>query len=154
MRIAYLRKTQPRILALVFDPNEPAMKGLEQAAKRFDLAGSSFSGIGAFSSLTLGYFERERRTYKEINVEEQVEILSLTGNIAAYGNELKVHGHIVAGRSDASVVGGHLLAGTVWPTLEVIVTEPEEKLVRTFDDYVNLPLLDPGTIEGAKQIAL
>jgi hypothetical protein len=47
------------------------------------LDAASFTGIGTFSSATLGFFDRERMDYKKIAVDEQVEVLTLAGNIAS-----------------------------------------------------------------------
>ena len=142
MKVAVLREKQPRLLTVVFDPDEEAASGLVRVAEHFKLAGSSFTGIGAFSSATLGYFDRVRKDYRKIEVREQVEVLAMTGNIALHNGEAKVHAHVVAGKSDGTAIGGHMLKCTVWPTLEITVVEPEVELRRTFVDEVKLPLID------------
>ena len=38
--------------------------------------------IGAFSAVTLGYFDWDAKEYRKIPVQEQVEVLSLIGDIA------------------------------------------------------------------------
>jgi uncharacterized protein len=43
---------------------------------------NGLTAIGAFSGATLGYFDVEEKDYKKIPVEEQVEVLSLGGDIA------------------------------------------------------------------------
>lgn len=37
------------------------------------------------------------------------------------------------GRPDGSTVGGHLLEGEVWPTLEVVATEVAPELAKEVD---------------------
>jgi hypothetical protein len=154
VKVAVLRKEPPRILAVVFEPDEEAMEGISRVASQFDLAGSSFMGIGAFSSAMLGYFERSDRDYKRIPVDDQVEVLALTGNVASHEDGVKVHAHVVAGKSDGTAIGGHLISGTVWPTLEVVLTEPANELTRVYDDYVKLPLIDLDKSENVQQIDL
>jgi predicted DNA-binding protein with PD1-like motif len=39
---------------------------------------------------------------------------------------------MVLGLPDGSARGGHLIAATVWPTLEVVLTESPKHLRRTF----------------------
>lgn len=152
MKAAVLRSDWPRVIALVFDPGEEASRGLHKAAAHFSLSGASFTGIGALSSAELGYFDRESKDYKSIPVNEQVEVLALTGNIAEHGDELKVHAHIVAGKRDGSVVGGHLLGGKVWPTLEIVLTEPGSDLTRVFDEEIQLPLIDLDKNDSVQEI--
>ena len=73
--------------------------------------------------MTLGYFDWERKEYRPIPVKEQVEVLSMIGDVAQENGKPKVHVHVVVGRSDGTTRGGHLMEGRVRPTLEVILTE-------------------------------
>ena len=49
---------------LVFDKGDEVVEQLVEFAKRESVAAASFTGIGAFSDVTLGFFERERRAYR------------------------------------------------------------------------------------------
>ncbi|MBV8202302.1 MAG: DNA-binding protein [Acidobacteria bacterium] len=145
------------VWALVFERGDEVISGLTAFAREHRLAGSQLSAIGAFSDVTLGYFERSLREYRRIRLEEQVEVLSLNGDIALENGQPKIHAHVVIGRGDATVRGGHLLEGHVWPTLEVIVQESARKLVRRFDPEVGIALIDleaaepsPGESPAAK----
>ncbi len=62
-------------------------------------------------------------SYEEIPVREQVEVVSLVGDIALRDGEPALHAHVVLARRDGSTVGGHLRRAIAWPTLEVVVTE-------------------------------
>ncbi len=132
-----------KTIALVFDTGDEFMLELTNFAKENDLTASSITAIGAFSDATLGFFDMEKREYEEIPVEEQVEVLSLVGDIAPKGDgEPQVHAHVVVGRSDGTTRGGHLLEAHVRPTLEVIVTESPEHLQRRTDKETGLALID------------
>jgi uncharacterized protein len=87
--------------------------------------------IGAFSKAKVGWFDIEAKTYRPIVVAEQCEVLSLIGDIAE-GDDGKasLHLHAVLGLQDGSVRGGHLMEGTVRPTLEVTITETAKHLRR------------------------
>jgi predicted DNA-binding protein with PD1-like motif len=50
---------------------------------------------------------------------------------------------VVVGRRDGSTVGGHLLEGHVWPTLEVVLTESPAHLRKKHDPETGLALIDP-----------
>jgi predicted DNA-binding protein with PD1-like motif len=90
----------------------------------------------------LGYFNWEKRDYERIPLKEQVEVLSLIGDIALKGDEPNVHAHVVVGRSDGTAHGGHLLEGHVRPTLEVILIESPKHLQRKFDEETGLALIN------------
>ncbi|MGH7339839.1 MAG: PCC domain-containing protein, partial [Candidatus Rokuibacteriota bacterium] len=53
-------------------------------ASREHVGAAHFTAIGAFNEVTLGYFDRERRDYRKIPIGEQVEVLSLVGNVARH----------------------------------------------------------------------
>lgn len=127
--------------ALVFEAGEEAAGGLLDFAKREKLAGSHLTAIGGFSDMVLGYYDRERKEYKKIPIHEQVEVLSLVGDIALDQGKPKVHAHVVVGKADGSTCGGHLLEAHVWPTLEVIIVESPVHLRREMDAEAKLPLI-------------
>src|SRR5438270_3727727 len=71
-----------KTFALIFDTGDEVMAGLLGFAKEKRLAGSHFTAIGACSDVTLGYFDWQKKDYRKIPVREQVEVLSLAGDIA------------------------------------------------------------------------
>ena len=93
--------------------------------------------------MVLGYFERDRKDYKKIPLREQLEVLSLIGDVATDRGAPKVHAHVVVGRADGAAHGGHLLEGRVWPTLELILSDVPRRLWRRTDPESGLALIDP-----------
>lgn len=142
MKFKILNKQPERTIALVFDKGDDVIPILEQFAKEHALSASRFSAIGALRSAELGYFDWERKDYERIPVREQVEVLSLNGDIALDGDKPKVHAHAVLGRRDGSTVGGHVLQATVQPTLEVLLIESPGYLRKTGDRETGLALID------------
>jgi predicted DNA-binding protein with PD1-like motif len=130
-----------RTYALIFEKGDDFMATMTAFAQEQALGGSYFTAIGAFSDVLLGFFDRRAMAYQEIPVDEQVELLSLVGNIADNQGEPKIHVHVVVGRQDGTTRGGHLLQAHIWPTLEVILTESPGHLQRQMDQETGLPLL-------------
>jgi uncharacterized protein len=130
-----------KTFAIIFDKGDEVANGLLAFAKENNLSASHFTAIGAFERVTLGFFEREQKDYKRIPIDEQVEVLSLVGDIASDGGEPKVHAHVVVGKADGTAHGGHLLEARVWPTLEVILVESPEHLRRKVDKETGLALI-------------
>jgi uncharacterized protein len=141
MKSRILHEGPERTFALVFDEGDEVAARLLEFARAEKLGTSQFSGIGAFSAVVLGYFDLERRDYKRIPIGEQVEVLSLLGNVAFVGGEPKIHAHVVLGKRDGTAHGGHLLEAHVRPTLELIVAESPAHLQRVTDEKTGLPLL-------------
>ena len=108
----------------VLDSGEEAVAALTKFANDAQLRTASLTAIGAFEKATVGWFDFEKKTYKKIEVGEQCEVLSAIGDVAI-GDDGKasLHVHIVLGLSDGTTRGGHLLAGTVRPTLEVVLID-------------------------------
>jgi len=143
MKSTVLEASGARTWALIFDKGDEPVSGLTAFAKSQGLGGAHFTAIGAFSEVTLGYFDRKARDYKKIPLREQVEVLSLIGDVALDRGEPKVHAHVVVGRADGEARGGHLLEARVWPTLEVVLTESPRHLRKRHDPETGLALIDP-----------
>jgi predicted DNA-binding protein with PD1-like motif len=137
-RLATERETT---FVLVFDKGDDPVDGIAAFAREQQLGAAHFTGIGAFSDVVVGYFDRERKDYERISIGEQVEVLSLVGDIALEGGQPRVHAHVVVGKADGSAHGGHLLEAHVWPTLEVVLTQTPEPLRKRFDPETGLALI-------------
>jgi predicted DNA-binding protein with PD1-like motif len=143
LRTKLLVDGEERLWAVVLATGEEVMSGLADWARAHAVTACGFSGIGAFSRATLGFFDPERRDYDRLEVDEQVEVLALTGNVALHDGEPKLHAHVVLGTRDGSARGGHLLAAHVRPTLELLVRASPAHLRRQHDEATGLPLLVP-----------
>jgi predicted DNA-binding protein with PD1-like motif len=128
--------------ALILDKGDEVVRTLTAFAKEHGVTAAHFTAIGAFSAVTLGYFDRGKKDYVKIPVTEQVEVLSLVGDVARQDDEPKIHAHVVVGKSDGTAHGGHLIDGRVWPTLELVLTESARTLARKSDPESGLALID------------
>jgi predicted DNA-binding protein with PD1-like motif len=149
MKSKTLAQAGQKTYALIFDKGDEFISCLTSFAEKNRLGGSHFTAIGAFSDVTLGYFDRAVTTYKKIPIKEQVEALSLVGDIALKGDSPQVHAHLVVGKADGTAHGGHVLEAHVWPTLEVILTESPRQLCRKVDPETGLALIDLAGNHGA-----
>ena len=119
--------------AVIFQTGDEAMSGLLAFSRQNNLGAGHFTAIGAFSDVTLGYFDWEAKDYKKIPINEQVEVLSLVGDVALKDGKPSVHAHVFVGRSDGSTRGGHLISAHVRPTLEVIFVRSPAHLRKEHD---------------------
>jgi predicted DNA-binding protein with PD1-like motif len=137
-----------RTFVLVCETGDDAMKALASFAAEHDLGGSHFTAIGAFSRTVVAYFDWPSKQYRRVSIDEQVEVLSLVGDVTVENHEPKVHAHVVLGKADATAHGGHLIEGLVRPTLEVVITETPRHLQRRVDPGSGLALIDPAARQG------
>src|ERR1700719_4389018 len=106
---------------LVLHTGDDALRAITEFAVSSRIEGGTFSAIGAFENATIAYWNWDTKEYEHIEVAEQVEILSLNGNVARAGDDPKLHAHVILGRRDGSTIGGHLIRASVRPTLEVFL---------------------------------
>ncbi|HZZ71401.1 MAG TPA: PPC domain-containing DNA-binding protein [Pirellulales bacterium] len=131
-----------KTFVLIFDLGEEVAAGLAKFAEREQVSAAGFTAIGALQDVTLGYFDWEKKDYTKIPLTEQVEVLSLIGDVSLDPKgKPKVHAHIVVGRSDGTTRGGHLLHAHVRPTLEIVLTESPAHLQRRHDPESGLALI-------------
>ncbi|TPL83167.1 DNA-binding protein [Mesorhizobium sp. B2-3-13] len=134
-----------RTFVVVLDPGEEAFAALTSFAVEQTIGSASLTAIGAFQRATVGWFDLEAKCYRKIPVDEQCEVLSAIGDVAT-GDDGKpsLHVHAVLGLSDGTTRGGHLLEGTVRPTLEVTVVEAPGHLRRRKRAEFGVALIDLG----------
>lgn len=142
MKYKLLNDDGQKTYALIFDIGDEVISTLNDFARIQNLKASQFTAIGAFKESVLKYFDWEKKEYKQIPVNEQTEVLALTGDIALKEGKQTVHAHVVLGKPDGSTCGGHLEKGYVRPTLEVILTESPSYLKKKYNEEAKLFLID------------
>jgi predicted DNA-binding protein with PD1-like motif len=142
MRARTIASQPHKVHVIVLDKGEEVTASLLSFARQAAIGAAQLTAIGAFSDVVLGFFDRGRKTYDEIPVREQVEVLALTGNFTEQDGSPRLHAHVVVGKRDGSAHGGHLLRATVFPTLEIVVTEVAAELRRTVDPETGIALIN------------
>ncbi len=131
-----------RTYVVVLETGDEVMECLTRFVREQGVSAAQITAIGAFSGVVLRYFDWETKKYRDIPVNEQVEVASLMGDVAESpdGNS-SLHIHLVVGRRDGTAMAGHLGTGHVRPTLEVIVTESPVHLRKRKDAESGLALI-------------
>ena len=102
MKTKRLVEGAEKTYAVVFGAGDEVITGLTQFAEEAGLDGAHFTALGAFERATLGYFDLATQDYVHIPIAEQVEVLSLAGDIALKDGKPKVHAHVVVGKRDGA----------------------------------------------------
>ena len=130
----------PRTWAIIFGKGDDIMSGLADWAKREHVSGAQMQAIGAMSSALFGWFDKDRKAYLNVPVNEQVECVSLLGDVGLVSGAPMWHIHGCVATRDGTVKGGHFLNAVAWPTLEVFVTEFGTPLQKHEDPETTLEL--------------
>lgn len=102
-------------------------------------------GLGAVSQAEIAHYPLSEKRYNNQNFEGEFEVTNITGNIAMVENRPFLHMHITLGdrkETGYKIFGGHLVEGTVAPTLELLLTALPGTITRKFDERTGLKLLD------------
>lgn len=141
MNYQLINNDQQKTFAVILESGEEVMEKIMEFAKAQKISASQFTAIGAFSETIVGFFDFSIRDYKKIPFKEQMEVLTLSGDITLFKGEYKIHAHVVLGKEDGTAHGGHLLKATVHPTLEIILNESPAYLSREMNQESGLALI-------------
>lgn len=134
----------PKTFILVFETGDEIAALLKDFAEEQKLTAASFKAIGALQSVQLGWMNWETKKYDpSVHLNEQVELLSLIGDVAEYNGKPQVHAHVVIGKQDGTAHGGHLMKAVVRPTCELVLTESPTTLHKVMDAEATIPLIRP-----------
>jgi predicted DNA-binding protein with PD1-like motif len=134
---------ETRVWIAILESGEDVKVALLKMTKQQGVENASFVALGAFEKATLGYFDWQEKKYQDIAVNEQVEVITLAGDIVPdEKGAASFHAHAVLGRRDGSTRGGHLIKGLVRPTLEVTITELPAHLTRRKHPELGVALIE------------
>src|SRR5437588_11637888 len=106
MRWKLLDRGPPATYAVILAHGDEAMGALQQFVREQQIDAAALTAIGAFERAVIGYFDWVTKDYKRIPVAEQVEGLSLLGDVAEADGKPTLHIHAVLGKSDGNAGGG------------------------------------------------
>lgn len=139
-----------RTFALIMSTGDEVMASISDFVGREHVAAAQITAIGALSDVVLRYFDWEKKDYRRIPVDEQVEVASLIGDVALDPKgDPTIHIHLVVGRQDGTALAGHLGEAHVRPTLEVILNESPSYLQKTHDPQSGLALINARELRHA-----
>lgn len=134
---------EEKVYAVIFSKGDEVLSGLTDFAIQHKIEDAHFTAIGAVSGGTLAWLDLEKKIYHRIPVTEQVEVLSLVGDVATFNGKPIVHMHAVLGKPNGSTIGGHVFELNVNPTLEVFMTVNTTPLRKKPDEASGMKVIDP-----------
>lgn len=123
------------------EQGDDILKTLKEFAEKQRIRAAFFEGIGSLYKAKLGHYDfKDTRTYKYEIFEEDLELLTLSGNVSRMGPALP-HAHVTLGRRDFSVIGGHLEEGSLANMVEINFERMPGSLEKAKDSNIGLNLL-------------
>jgi len=126
---------------LRLNKGDEILESLESLVKKENIRLASVTGIGALGKAEIGLFNSRKKKYFSKVFQEDMEIVSLNGNISEMNGEPYLHLHIALADESLKLVGGHLNYGLISLTGEIIVDTIKGEIDREFDEEVGLNLI-------------
>ena len=124
------------------EKDDELISSLEEFAKKENISGGFFYGLGAVRDVSLGFFDVENKEYKSKSFTQDFELTSLVGDISFSEKKIIVHAHLTLADQDFKVVAGHCNRAVTTATVEVVFNPLEGKLEKKVDPQIGLNLLD------------
>ena len=132
-----------RVIVGKIEPDEDIIDSITDLVKTQNITSGFINIIGALKKITIGFFDLNSMKHNFKTFDEDVELISCTGNISYKDGEPVIHLHVAIGREDFSLIGGHLSQPSIVSiTGEVFIFEIAEKLNRAIDPKFGLTLMD------------
>ena len=106
-----------------------------------DISLGRIEALGVVKKARLCYYNQRARKYDFFEIEENLEITALVGNISMRDGKPIVHAHITLSDAQGRTYGGHLARGTVVFACEFTIDVYKgPQLNRAHDEETGLPL--------------
>ncbi len=116
------------------EKGEELVESIKELAKKEDIMLGRVSGMGAVNRVEVSIYGVETKEYFKKEINEEMEIVSLEGNIARKDGEPILHLHTSVACEDCRVFGGHLHSADISVTAEIIIDVIDGELTKEFDE--------------------
>lgn len=127
---------------LRLETDEEIVGAITRFAAERGIHAAAVEAIGSVHDAVLGYFDRGTKQYLRRTFADDMEILSLLGNVALNDGKPFAHLHVVLGDREFRAAAGHLFEGKTAATCEVIIRPLSGSARRAKDEATGLALLD------------
>ena len=129
-------------LLISIDKGEFVNQKLLEVAEKENLKSGWINGLGAISSIEIGYWDIEKKVYVKNFFDNHYELLSLVGNVSLVDNKPFIHTHISFSDTEFKAFGGHLFDAKVIAAAEFCIFISDYHLHRKLNCDIGLSLWD------------
>ena len=126
---------------LRLDKGEELLASVGQFCASQSIQAAYFDAIGTTSLVELGFFNDHLQEYRHKQFMENLEIVSLSGNVSQVSGQPILHTHGSFARTDFTVIGGHVFKLVTLATCEVFLLAFEGQMRRELNPEFKLNLL-------------
>jgi predicted DNA-binding protein with PD1-like motif len=117
------------------------LEELQLVCKKENILLGRISAIGAVKKARIGFYDQAARQYNFLEINKNLEISSLTGNVSVRDDKPMVHAHITLCDCEGNAYGGHLAEGTIVFACEFVLDIYDgPQYLREYDETTGLPL--------------
>ncbi|MFC2162859.1 PPC domain-containing DNA-binding protein [Candidatus Altiarchaeota archaeon] len=124
------------------DKGEEVIQELTKIIQAEDVKLGQITGIGATNQATIGLFNTTTKEYQATELNCDLEIAPLTGNITRKDSQPYIHIHANLADQQHKAYAGHLNKAVISGTLEAVITVIDAEVGRKFSEEVGLNLLE------------
>jgi len=124
------------------EKGEECIASLTHFCKTFSLHTGHINGIGAVREAEIGWFDPTKKQYSTRTLHENMEIVTLTGNLTMKEKEPFLHLHATFSKENLEVIGGHLFRAVISVTAEFFLQTFPVMLTRNKEEETGLFLWD------------
>lgn len=128
--------------ALRLRPGEEVLSCIKLLCDIKNITAGVISGLGAADKITVGVYDLEKHRFVPRELEGDMEICGLTGNVTAKDNESYLHIHGSFADKDGKVYGGHVSKAVISVTAEIFVRVLPGSINRKQDGETGIQLLN------------
>ncbi|MCS7165266.1 MAG: DNA-binding protein [Candidatus Calescibacterium sp.] len=134
-----------KVVIVRIDRDEEVISTLFKVSSQLRLESGFFQGIGAVKKALISFYDYQTKSYLDKEINQEMEVLSLLGNISYHYADDKpfVHAHIVLSDRNFNLIGGHLKEAIVGVTLEIVIFNVSDRIERVYNQDFNLFLWKP-----------
>lgn len=125
-----------------FAKGEEVMSTIKAYLADNNIQAAHIAGLGAVSEIEIAYYNIETKEYERHTITENLEVLSLNGNVGVNTEgDTVIHLHGTFGKRDLSLLGGHIFALTISGAGEIHLKIFEGTINRAYDEETGLTLM-------------
>lgn len=126
---------------LRFDSGEEVLGMMANFCLENKIEAGSWNAIGACAEVMISYYDLETKEYIDLNLKEDLEIISVTGNVAKMADKTVIHAHGCFSNRQMEPKAGHIKKLVVSATCEVALFVFKGKIERASNEKVGLNLI-------------
>lgn len=128
--------------ALCLHPGEEVLNCIKLLCEAEQITAGIITGLGAADKFTVGIYDLKNHTFEPKEIQADVEICGITGNITSKDEKPYLHLHGSFADKNGNVYGGHVSEIRISVTAEIFIRVLPGKIGRKQDPETGIQLLN------------